>query len=195
MAEAAVALSAIAVLISATTLRMTVREHREFMRKLRATADLRLALEVAQDTAPDGAITQPGEGTAHARIQLGIRNGGDKSASDCIVNVLVPASASDYFIWTMPDGAEDHQVPHARDLTMDSLKEGGPLTNVAYLTRRVERVGLRSPLLLYFSVPVEVPAEGVGELPVRVKVDSDDMAPDAPEAEAFVVIRTRREAG
>lgn len=169
-------------------LEMASREHREFMKQITARARFLLILDtVGADS--DGVLRSAGD-AGQVRVRIGIRNEGEKASGPTVVNALVPQRTRD-FKWCLENGADRPDVPHLIDVTSETLKDDqGREFESTFLAREIPRVSLRTSTVLYFRMAFTLGSTGRATIPVRVRIESDDMPDDQADlvADHLVVI-------
>lgn len=176
-----------ALIVSFAALYISVREHRELVRRSRARADLGLTLRVLDHSA--GQVVAEGRRIA-LRVEAGIRNAGKKAAAPAVMNVVVPRWVG-AFRWSDYHGEvlSDARGPADTD---ERLRDAfGEEHAGQWLGQEIPRVTLRGAYVRYVNLEVDVPATGATSVPVRVKVDSDDLPADQPEIVEELMISVR----
>lgn len=175
--------------------RIAREEHEVFLKELRARAVLDVGLRVANyPVAPDGAVEVEAT-SCFPRIEIGITNRGDKAARDVILNALVPAHTQ-AVRWAAAGGQE---IP-AGGVTLPTAEtldhpDGGPQAAI-YLEKTLSRVSRRpNGHVVYFQLHADIPHQGEAAIPIRVRVDCDDLPDDQADVTIDMLLRLRRPRG
>jgi hypothetical protein len=166
-------------------------EHAEFKRQQEARARFDVTVR-ALPPADDGVFTlQASETNVH--IEIGISNQrGDKAAGPTTINVLVPKGTS-RLRWSGPRGEARPNVTQETLSTPEALVDAdGKLSESEYVSRQLGRVTRRTAHLMHVTFPLPLPAEGESSVPIRVRVESDDLPDDQPEVVIDYMVRGRR---
>ncbi len=151
-------------------------------------ARARFKLTVDLVHAVDGVVVTESP-NLNIRLRIGIRNVGERAAGTTTVNLLVPQSVR-RVSWTGPNGEPaGHMPPDAAD---ETIGDGEPVPAM-YLTRQLDSIALRSPVVMYATIHLEGLAAGAERrLPVRLKAQADELPEDIDEVSVdrlFVVKR------
>ncbi|MEK6276938.1 MAG: hypothetical protein AABM29_02860 [Actinomycetota bacterium] len=181
--------------IAAIGLGITIARHRDERRERRARARFRVTLTPHPGRANWGGLILTEGNVMNVRVVVGIKNVGDRAAGATLVNVLVPDHLESVR-WCGPNG-EDH--PDGPGSTApasgwDVLKDGERDYPAKYLSRTIPEVGIKPHYALYFTFHVNVPDPGQGEarVPVRAKVQADEIPEDVDEYVEELVVRVAR---
>ena len=132
-----------ALLVALGALAMAWREHRVFIKRLKARARLEVTLRVVQPPGVRGGLVEI-DGTAGTIIiEVGLRNYGERAAGATTVNVLFPERAD--VRWCGPRGEDmgpesNRSIPSGE--TLDVANQTEP-PRAWYLTKQSPRVSLR----------------------------------------------------
>lgn len=165
-----------ALVIAFIALVMNFVQFREYLRGLRSRAEFKVTLRPASGS-EDGVRRTQAQQTA-VRVALGIKNDGKKAAGETLVNALVPSHLENVR-WCGPTGQE----VEASSVTTptDDEKLTGPdgiEYEAKYLSRMLPRVGTKPHHLLHFQFYVHLAEPGKAVIPVRVKVQADEIPDD-----------------
>ena len=174
-----------ALMIAFLALMMNFVQFREFLRRSRARAKFRLTL-TAPYADPDGVIRTEGNAMT-LRVQVGIKNEGSLAAGETVVNVLVPRWL-DMAGWCGPNGEELERRPSLAETSERLRDSSGTEHEAKYLTKTLPRIGTKPGHVLYFMGFTDVPAEGRKEIPMRLKVQADEIPDDVEEYVEDVII-------
>jgi hypothetical protein len=169
---------------------MNFVQFREYLRRLRARAEFKLAMRPASDT-EDGVCRTEAQKAA-VRVALGIKNEGAKAAGETLVNALVP-SHLESVRWCGPTGQEV-DVSSVTTPTDDEklTAPDGAEYDAKYLSRTLPRVGTKPHHLLHFQFYVHLPEPGEVVVPVRVKVQADEIPDEIEDYVADLDVRIVR---
>jgi len=167
-----------ALVIAFLALMMNFVQFREFLRRSRARAKFRLTL-TAPYADPDGVIRTEGNHVS-LRVQIGIKNEGRLAAGETVVNVLLPQWL-DVVGWCGPNGEELESRATLAETPERISDSNGTEHEANYLTKTLPRIGTKPGHVLYFMSFAEVPAEGRKEIPMRLKVQADEIPDDIEE--------------
>lgn len=167
-------------------------EHAEFMRQLQARARFDVTLTPKWPANADGLIEQNATST-RVTVAIGISNEqGDKAAGPTTVNALVPEGMVSDLRWSGPQGEEVSGVSRMILTTPEILTDAdGSDYEAQYLFHELPRVTRRTARLLHLTFYVEIPSKGERSVPIRVRVESDDLPDDDPEVVRELMIRVR----
>jgi hypothetical protein len=181
-----------ALLIAGVALVISAREHREFMRQLRARARFRLTPRVLG--ANERGVIETGGSVRHVRVEIGLKNIGDRAASATVINVVAPRRLES-LRWCGPKG-EDVTDPALRQTaeTAEVLTDvEGRRFEAEYLARELPRVGRKMDYVGWITFAVAVPPEGETSVPLRVTAQADELPDDIQEVSERVMVRVVRE--
>jgi hypothetical protein len=168
-------------------------EHNEYMKQLRARAHFKITLTVInasrpRDDDPLGIMSAVGL-TMWSRFEIGVANSGERTAGPTVVNVLVPANLSEFF-WSDATGRKlvdaDAPVATSEPLRIDDRDFGAQWISV-----ELPRVSTRTPRLVWFTCSI---ASNVNQMPIRIKVEADELPEDGSEVVVDAVFRVYDEA-
>lgn len=173
-----------AFVVALFALYIAAREHREFMKQLRARARFDLTIGMNRF---DGDVHETEASTTVMVFFVGLSNVGDKAASETVLNVHTPASFGQ-LLWGTQTGessSERRGIPTGDTLTMPDGEEVG----AQMISRTFQRLSLRGRTEFWFMVDgVPVPCV----LPIGVVVNSDDLPDDQEFAWATRTFYVRR---
>jgi hypothetical protein len=185
-----------AVTIAAVSLYFNLRQHRQSQGERSARAEFEVTVRTI-DADEDGVRwTEPNTSTQITRIAIGVKNRGDRAAGETLVNVLVPESL-EYARWSGPNGEElpDGKQPAPTPERL-SDRNGEPTVPSKSLSATWDRIGLRPNYEKYVTIPVELPpiesGLRVATVPIRVKVEADELPEDVPEYVTDYTVRVVR---
>lgn len=164
-------------------------EHEEFLRQLRARARFEVTL-TAEGADENGVITSDAT-VIYVTVEVGLRNVGEKAAGPTFINLLVPRSITHFRLMTAAGGEDPQQ---ARPVP-ETLAADGDEVAAQYLSMERERTPRRTSFVRRAFLQVPVPDAGESVVPLRVKVESDDLADDEPEVVREMLLRVRRPVG
>jgi len=159
-------------------------EHLEFLRQLRARARFEVTLR-AEGADESGVITSDATVT-YVTVEVGLRNVGEKAAGPTFINLLAPQGIAHFKLMTEA-GGEDPQQPRP---VPETLTAEGHEVPAQFLS--VDRTPRRTSFTRRAFLQVPVPDAGEAVIPVRVKVESDDLPDDEPEVVRDLTLRVRR---
>ena len=135
--------SFLAVVVAAIALGITAREHREFMRQLQASAHLAIEFSVTNyDIDPASGVLLHEASQINPIIRVTVRNTGNRTATDVVVNVEAPVFAEN-FRWCDPKGGPPQweRVPAAMTQDEPLTDESGtelPTQVLAYVESKLQ---------------------------------------------------------
>jgi hypothetical protein len=177
LAVLSVIIAAAAFVVAVFALVIAAREHKVFMKQLRARA--RFEVTIGTDRFDGDVYETDANTTVTMTLRVGISNVGDKAAGETVVNVLTPASFGE-LVWSTRSGqripAAERGMPTGDTLTMPDGEEVG----AQMIFHTIQRVSMRGRREVWFMVDA-VPVPCV--VPVAVGVNSDDL----PEDEELVL--------
>lgn len=170
-----------ALLIAAIALIMTAREHREFIRRLRARARFEVIVAtVGADS--DGVLRTDGTAVGAVRVSIGVKNVGDAAASETLVNVVFPRGLEVQWSGAQGEPVGPRQYPADTPDEVLRAPDGREYRETQYLSKTWERIGRRPHYVKFVTVPVGgVPDTGEAIAPLRVRVEADELPDDEPE--------------
>jgi hypothetical protein len=179
-----------ALIVAALALGMNYVQFREFLRKARARARFEVSLRTVNSD-HDGVLRTNANRCA-ARVEIEIKNAGDRAAGETIVNVLVPRE-QDLIRWCGPNGEELEEDFGGTASRSDILVgTDGRRVQSKCIQRKLERVGIKPTRLLHFQFNVEVPSAGQAAIPIRVRVAADEMPDEVEYYPADHLLRVAR---
>jgi hypothetical protein len=161
----------VALVVALGALYNPAREHREFVKQLRARA--RFELKIDTDRFFGDVYETEAFASVSLVVRVGVSNVGDKAAGETIVNVLTPASPGE-LSWSTASGQKigaEPGRPSGDAVTMPGGEEVQAQV-VSYVMERVSRRGRREVWFMVENLPVP------SDLPVAVVVNSDDLPDD-----------------
>jgi hypothetical protein len=190
----ALVFAGVAAAIAARALYLQTAEARRLRHELLKRADFRLTIRPAgpmfSGVTEDAAECVVDASMVILRFEVGISNTGDKAASHAALNVVVPARF-DGFTWTGPTGEavgpDPIVAPTSEELPGESDGRGSQ-----WIGEEIERVALRTPHVRWVRLQVSIPPKGGVNVPVRVRVESDDLPDDVEERVKDFIVRVRR---
>ena len=175
-----------ALVIAFLALMMNFVQFREFLRRSRARARFALTLTAANADA-EGVIRTEGN-AASVRVEVGIDNKGTLAAGETVINVMFPRWL-DVLGWCGPNGQEIERARSSIAQTSETLEApDGSEVEASYLVKTVDRVGTKPGHVFNFMCFVDVPETGRLEIPLRLKVQADEIPNDVDEYVEDVVI-------
>jgi len=178
-----------ALVIAGVALAWSHSEHKEFMRRLKARARLRINLEPrdapqAVDSDDPMAIMAPVGESWEQVIQVTVANDGDTAAGTTVVNVHVEG-ANRAVSWCDPTG---HDLPSsmtvkALDAEVAFTRDGSP-SWARWMSQELARVSTGSNVIVFFKFGVRATENRIR---LRVSAHCDEQPDDAP---AVVVYST-----
>lgn len=164
-----------ALIVSAATLFVTAIPVWILVRDLRKRAAFKITPRVVREGGPT-ICRKPGS-CADFVLGIGLKNTGKRAARDVLVNVVGPDWLSD-FGWSQENGALSREEK-ASVATSERLTdaEGGEHQGL-FLARVLPRVSLRHDYELFVRMRAEPNVESI---PLRLRVNSDDLADSQPE--------------
>jgi hypothetical protein len=184
----AIGIGLASLVVAVRALRYAGAQHEAFVRQITSRARLRVSLTVDPEPDDDGVIRGDG-GTIWVRVHIGIKNEGEKAAGPTALNVLIPAGIR-YFAWSGPNGDE---IPESTRQPQDVPESLPGWERSQYLDLELPRVSLRPHYqkTVRFSTP-ELPDGGELSIPVRAKVQADELPDEIDEVVAKTTLRFAR---
>ena len=179
-----------ALAIAFLALLMNYVQFREFLRRSKARARFKVAPGLLNDGVENAVIRSDATVVA-IRFKVGIKNVGNLAAGETVVNVLVPQALSEPR-WCDPGGEEVEQRPTLAETSERLEGFDGTEYEARYLSKTLPRVGTKPSHVLYFIGDVQVPTEGRVEIPVRVKVQADEIPDDVEEYSEGIIFWVER---
>jgi hypothetical protein len=175
-----------AVALAHDEVEMARKEHDEFLRGLRARARFRLSLRSRPE--PEDGVISVDASTVQVRVEIGLKNEGDRAAGETVLNVVAPRHVLD-FRWCGPQGeAVPDAGPPAE--TPEELSDAqGRAWPGQYLSKILPRVTRRSHYATFVSLGIVVPRTGERSVPVKVTAQADELPDDVDEAVEHLMIR------
>lgn len=184
----------IALVVALAALWMAWREHREFLRRVKARARLEVTLRVIQpDTARDDGLIEIGGNAGTIVVELGVKNTGEKAAGPTIINLLAPEYAE--LRWSGPRG-EDLGPDAKQRLASGAMYLVSQNTVVPerYLSKEAPRISLRSGHVTHASFYVTLGQSQELKVPLRASAQCDELPDDVDEASVILPLRIRQRA-
>jgi hypothetical protein len=189
-----IGIAALALVATLIALGMNYRQFREFNRRSKARARFKVSLSVANGV---GGIrwTPVNTDKAYVIVGIGIKNYGDKAAGETLINALYPAHIKEAR-WSRPNGGEveENGTPlpaEEGDLVVDPETDAGYESK--YLARTIPRIGTKPHTLVHFKFPVDdLKSVEEARIPLRVKVQADEIPDDIEEYEETMVVIVRK---
>ena len=156
-------------------------EHVEFLKRLRARANLHVQLTAIGNQAagtddPLAVMMEPGCEFEQV-LQIGIRNDGDSAAGPTNIDVLLPATIRQ-FAWC--DGAGKLLNPPGTPIeTGEKLSRESGEAPAVWINKEIRRVSTRGGVVCHFKLLVE---RNERRLPIRIKAQCDEL-PDEKDEE------------
>lgn len=179
-----------ALVIAFLALLMNFVQFREFLLGSRARANFRLTLSPV-GTDPDG-VRRTTAGKCATRVALGIKNTGKKAAGETVINVLIPRQLENVR-WCGPNGEKLEDKSAVTANTAEKLVgPDGTEHQSMYLVRTLSRVGTKPNHVVFFEFYVEMQKSGEVVVPVRAKVQADEIPDDIEDYRAELPVRVER---
>jgi hypothetical protein len=180
-----------ALVIAFLALLMNFAQFRQFMRGVRSRAEFKVTLRPAGLGIEDG-VRRTTAGKTAVRVAIGIKNVGKKAAGETLVNALVPGHL-EQVRWAGPNGQkiEGSSGTAPTDDEMLTAPDGTEY-HAKYLTRLLPRIGTKPHHLLHFQFYVEIKEPGEVVIPVRVKVQADEIPDDVEDYVEELDVRVER---
>lgn len=169
---------------------MTRAEHEVWLKRMEARADLRLDLRTIN--ADDEGVLRTTGSSVSVRVEVGVANAGELVAGQTTINVLAPRRTQN-LRWCGPLG-EDTELSHLRPAETDEKVQGGDGEGrqAEYLSRAIDQVGLRTPVVVHVRFTVNVPDEGERVVSLRAKASADELPEGVDEVVADHLVCVRR---
>lgn len=117
------------------------------------------------------------EGTAGtAIVAIGVKNVGDATASETVLNVVFPAGTR--IRWCGPRGEPEEGGEQVTPTEETITMLDGSESRAEYLRKSCPRVGRRSHLEAYVAVMFPIAS---ASCPLRIKAEADETPDDCPE--------------
>lgn len=181
--DTSVAIAAGALLIAAVALVMSAREHREFLATLRARARFvgTVKFPHANDVA-GSIVTFVSEGNGGtARIEVGLKNTGERAATFTVLNLIAPAWAGSSLQWCGPRGEALRDASPPAPTGEKLTDPAGNTTAAIYLSLDLPRVARRPHYVRFARLNFDVPVGGERWIPVRFTAQADELPDDVDE--------------
>jgi hypothetical protein len=185
-------LTATALVIAFAALAMNYIQFREFMREARAKAEfnIRLGSPGAEEVARDADLQFVEGGHGRVRVRLDIRNVGDRSASETLINVGAPPMTRN-LRWCGPEGEKVVVTdPHFEPDT--PVRVQGVELHSVWLSKVLPRFGRKRSIVLYFEFDVDVPEGGFGFF-IGARVYAEETPGQTEYAKLHMIILGRGE--
>jgi hypothetical protein len=183
----------IALVVALAALGMAWREHREFLRRLKARAKLELTLRVVQpaDATAEGLIEIDGNAGTFV-VEIGLKNTGDKAAGPAIINLLAPEYVE--LRWSGPRGEDLGQEAKQRLYAAETFEVAGRAAPVParYLWKETPRISLRGARVAYASFYVSLGSSEEFRAPLRATASCDELPDNVDEVSASLPVRIRQ---
>jgi hypothetical protein len=179
-----------AVSLARDEVEMTREEHNEFLRQLQARARFRLVPRPIYPQPDKDGVLRSDATTVTMRVEIGLKNHGDRAARETVINVLAPRHLES-LRWSGPNGeklAEANPAPSGETLT----DADGHVHDAQYLALILPSVTRRSVYVRYFVFDVELPRDGITSVPVRVTAEADELPDDELEPTEHLMLRVAR---
>jgi hypothetical protein len=180
--------------IAAIALYFNFRQYREFARRLNARARFRVTLGVV-DADDEGIRRTPSNTTTcWTRVSIGIKNVGDLAANQTVINVLLPQYIEEAR-WCGAKGQERNEknelvAAGKGDVVIDDKGNEIPAVYIALV---IDRIGTKPDHVVYFQMPIDCSFTHEPVVPVRVKVQADEIPDEIEEYEESILVRVARE--
>jgi hypothetical protein len=176
-----------ALVIAAVALGISIREHRRFMKQANARARFRLKMRALPNADEEGVLRTHGS-SMWPRVEIGIKNYGDRAAGPTLINVVAPRHL-EYFQWSASDGA-DIEDTSIRPVDTDEIlvDDDGREWPAKFLALELPRVAMRPDYVKFVHFAIDVPSGGKVSIPLRVTIEADEMPDDVRQvAERFML--------
>lgn len=180
-----------ALVIAFLALLMNFIQFRQFISGLRARAKFKVTLTTVGRGMKEG-VRWTKAGRTAVRVSVGIKNEGNKAAGETLINALVPAHLENVR-WSGP-GGQATEEPKATAPTNEKLTgPDGTEYDAKFLSRTLPRVGTKPHHVVYFQFWAETkrPGDSVA-VPIRVKVQADEIPDDIEEYVVDHIVRVER---
>jgi hypothetical protein len=181
-----------AVAVASGALWISAREHKAYMRQLRARA--RFSIELRVDNYDHDATTgmEDEAGTIRPVFRLKIDNYGERASAATLINVLVPREYASTLRWSGPKGGElPTRTPFDSD-ELVTLPDGAQVATTT-LSGVIPRITRSGGQIEFFCFTVRLPDTGDQiAIPIRVLAHADEIPDDVPEYSGSMVFRARR---
>lgn len=179
-----------ALLVAGIALAMNFVQFRAFLRDVRARARFKLTLRSVW--ADEDEVMRSRKKAFHALVSIGVKNEGDKAAGETLVNALVPRHL-EHVKWCGPNGERSDETSVLTKTDDEKLTSpDGTEYEAMYLSRMLPRVGTKPHHLLHFRFRIEMQEPGPLVLPIRVKVQADEMPDDIEDYVKDLMVRVER---
>jgi hypothetical protein len=185
-------IAALALCVAAGALYVSAREHREFMKQVRARArfDLKLTIIDVPNNLPDEPIEVDGD-TLDAHLQLHVENYGERRAGETLINVRVPRTLPDFLPATAAGTIRTQgRVPIADP---DPIKDAdGHLIPAKWAHETAESIPRKTGgVLTYYRFRMPVPSEGEAVCRIEATAAAEELPDDVAECTGELVVRVR----
>jgi hypothetical protein len=185
--------------IAAVSLYFNFRQHRRANREQEARARFDVSVRTVDADEEGIRWTDANTTTQITRIAIGLKNIGDRPAGETLLNILVPEGL-EYARWSGPGGEE---IPDGKQTapTPELLQDADGEERIAskHLGTTWRRIGMRSHYEKYVTLPVQLPPRETGlqqgTVPVRIKVQADELPDDIDEYVIDYTVRVVRRPG
>lgn len=186
----ALVFSGVGAFAAARSLSIQGSEHKRLTAELEKRADFQITLDPGlPDAGADSATYVTNATDVNLQFAIGIRNTGTRAATHVTINFLAP-DRQGTLVWAGPDGAADPDKPKAVQ-TSERLSDAPGLPMTRWLPYEFDRIAIRTPRMVWARLLAEVPPSGSLDLPVRVRVQSDDLPDDVTERVKDYVVHIR----
>jgi hypothetical protein len=168
---------------------MARTEHQEFLRQLQARARFRLTPRPVYPPPDDEGVLRTDAGTVTVRVEIGLKNDGERAARETVINAVIPRYVND-FRWSGPSGEmlRDAGPPSPTTEALTDAEGNGHVGQ--YLALILPSVTRRSHYVRYFQFSIEVLHTGrTVSVPLRVTAEADELPDDEPEASEQLMVR------
>jgi hypothetical protein len=170
---------------------MNFFQFREYLRDLRARAKFKVTLTTVGKDVREG-VRWTKAGKTAVRVSVGIKNEGDKAAGETLINALVPAHLENVR-WAGPGGQATEEPKATTPIDEKLTAPDGTEYDAKFLSCTLPRVGTKPHHVVYFQFYAETRRPGdSAEMPVRVKVQADEIPDDIDEYVVDHVVRVER---
>jgi hypothetical protein len=194
-AGAALWVAVAAVGVASCALWISAREHREFMRHVRARARFDFSFKVGNyESSTRERVIEASSSSIRPVVRLRIGNYGDAAASSVLLNVLLPISVEG-LRWCGPNGEElassKAGPPVAADYQLHD-HVGAPV-RAQHLVAEWFRVPRKGGAVFFFCFTLPLPRSGAEvRVPINAVAQADEIPDEVDEYEGSFEVRARR---